>query len=72
MMSGQFFETSYEYLMDREGSLYAYLPDIGMAVSTEGSLACDEKGNVLKFSVENAKWVSVVSMEIAIEQLTMF
>lgn len=49
--------------MDRYGSLYAYLPDIGMAVSTESSLACDEKGNVLKFSVENAKWVSVASME---------
>ncbi len=72
VMNGHFFETSYEYLMDRDGNLYAYMPDIDMAVPTENSLACDEDGNVLKFSVENSKWISVVSMDTAIEQLSMF
>lgn len=72
MLSDQLIEPRYPYLMDRDGNVYAYMPDIGAAVSSENALACDENGKLLRFSVTDAKWMPVVSMETAEEQLAMF
>ena len=72
IISGQLIEPVYPYLMDSDGNAYAYIPDIDAAVSSENSFVCDENGDTLEFSVTNAKWMPVVSIETAEEQLAMF
>lgn len=57
------------YLMDRQGNVYAYLDELDAAVESESVYACDENGNNLSFSVQDAKHLPVLSYESAMEQL---
>lgn len=59
------------YLMDKDGNVYAVIPELNAAVLSENSIACDENGEIVPFSVFDAKRVKVISMESAMEQLAM-
>ncbi len=59
------------YLIDREGNVYIYLPELDAAVESEHSYACDDNGEPVAFSAFDAKRFSVLSMEAALEQLSM-
>ena len=51
--------------------MYAGVPELGAAVLSENAVACDENGELLSFSVFDAKRTKVISMESAMEQLAM-
>lgn len=59
------------YLIDRESNVYIYLDELGAAVESEYAYACDENGEQIAFSVTDAKRLPVLSMEAALEQLSM-
>ena len=59
------------YLIDRESNVYIYLEELGAAVESEYAYACDENGEQIAFSVTEAKRLPVLSMEAALEQLSM-
>ena len=59
------------YLIDKESKVYIYLKDIGAAVESEHSYACDDNGEQIPFCMCTAKRLPVLSMEEAIEQLEM-
>lgn len=71
MMNGYEITPSCTYLLDRDGNVYASIPELDAAVLSENSVACDENGELITFSVFDAKRVKVVSMESAMEQLAM-
>ena len=71
MMNGCEIIPACTYLMDKEGNVYADIPMLGAAVLSENSIACDENGELISFSVYDAKRVKVISMEAAMEQLAM-
>ena len=57
--------------MDKEGNVYAGVPERNAAVLPENSAACDENWELLSFSVFDAKRTKVISMESAKEQSAM-
>lgn len=59
------------YLIDRECNVYLYLDELGAAVESEYSYACDKNGEPITFSAFDAKRLPVLSMEAALEQLSM-
>ncbi len=59
-----------EYLIDNNGQLYIYLSELDAAVASEHSFACDDNGEQIMFSVDEARMLSVISMEEALERLT--
>lgn len=59
------------YLIDRESNVYIYLEELDAAVESEYSYACDENGEPIAFSVFEARKLPVLSMETALEQLSM-
>ena len=71
MMNGCKVTPSFPYLMDNEGNVYADIQELDAAVLSENSIACDENGELLSFSVFDAKRMKVLSMESAMEQLGM-
>ena len=71
MMNGCEVTPSFPYLMDNEGNVYADIQELDAAVLSENSIACDENGELLSFSVFDAKRMKVLSMESAMEQLGM-
>ena len=71
MMNGYAVTPVYTYLMDKDGNVYAGIPELDAAVLSENAIACDENGELIAFSVFDAKRVKVLSMESAMEQLSM-
>lgn len=59
------------YLIDRESNVYIYLDELKAAVESEYAYACDENGDQIAFSVQEARRFPVLSMEAALEQLSM-
>lgn len=59
------------YMIDRENNVYIYLDELSAAVESEHTYACDEHGEQILFSVLEARRLPVLSMEAALEQLTM-
>ena len=59
------------YLIDRESNVYIYLDELKAAVESEYAYACDENGDQIVFSVQEARRFPVLSMEAALEQLSM-
>lgn len=59
------------YLIDRESNVYIYLEELNAAVESEHSYACDKNGKQIYFSSFEAKRLPVLSMETALEQLSM-
>ena len=64
-------DTDSLYLIDRESNVFIYLDELDAAVESEHSYACDENGEAIAFSVSDAKRLPVLSMEAALEQLSM-
>ncbi|MCI8471479.1 MAG: hypothetical protein HFE65_00050 [Clostridiales bacterium] len=71
MLNGYQIMPTCAYLMDRDGNVYADVPELHAAVLSEYSVACDENGEIISFSVYDAKRMKVISMESAMEQLAM-
>lgn len=71
MMNGYAVTPACTYLMDKDGNVYAGIPELDAAVLSENAMACDENGELIQFSVFDAKRVKVLSMESAMEQLSM-
>lgn len=69
LMDGNVIEPSSPYLMDRDGNLYAYIEELDAAIPSENTFACSERGEPIAFPLAKAKWISVISMETALEQL---
>lgn len=69
LMNGSVIEPGYPYLMDCDGNMFAYLEALDAAVPSENTFACDERGAPIEFPLTEAKWISVISMETALEQL---
>lgn len=64
-------DTDSLYLIDRESNVFIYLDELDASVESEHSYACDENGEAIAFSVSDAKRLPVLSMEAALEQLSM-
>lgn len=71
MMNGYEITPACTYLMDKDGNVYAGIPELDAAVISENAVACDNNGKLISFSVFDAKRMKVLSMESAMEQLTM-
>ena len=71
MMNGYEIIPSCNYLIDRDGNVYVSVPELDAAVLSENSVACDENGELLCFSVFDARRMKVITMESAMEQLEM-
>lgn len=59
------------YLIDRDSNVYIYLKELDAAVESEHSFACDENGESIAFSPFEAQRLQVLSMDSALEQLSM-
>ena len=70
LMNGSVITPSYPYLMDCDGNMYAYISELDAAVLSENVFACDDRGEPVAFSLSEARWISVISMESALEQLS--
>ena len=68
---GDFCTPQSTYLIDRESNVYIYLDELKAAVESEYAYACDENGDQIVFSVQEARRFPVLSMEAALEQLSM-
>ncbi len=64
-------DPSSKYMMDKEGNLFIFLPEIEAVVASEHSFACDDNGEQIIFSADNGIRLQVISMEEAIERLTL-
>lgn len=71
MMNGYEITPACTYLMDKDGNVYAGIPELDAAVISENAVAYDNNGKLISFSVFDAKRMKVLSMESAMEQLTM-
>lgn len=71
MMNGYEITPACTYLLDNDGNVYAGIPELDAAVLSENAVACDNNGELISFSVFDAKRMKVLSMEAAMEQLTM-
>lgn len=59
------------YFIDHENNVYVYLEELNAAVESEHSYACDKNGEQICFSSFEAKRLPVISMETALERLSM-
>ena len=59
------------YYIDRENNVYNYLAEINAAVESEHTFACDDNGEQIPFFASNAKGIAVITMEDALERLTL-
>lgn len=59
------------YLIDRDSNVYIYLEELNAAVESEHSFACNENGEPISFSPFEAQRLLVLSMDTALEQLSM-
>lgn len=57
------------YHIDRENNVYIYLDELDAAVESEHTFACDDNGEQIPFSASNAKRISIITMEEAVEKL---
>lgn len=57
------------YYIDRENNVYIYLEELDAAVESEHTFACDDNGEQISFEAKNAKRITVLSMEEAVEKL---
>jgi len=71
VMNGYEITPACTYLLDSDGNVYAGIPELDAAVLSENAVACDENGELISFSVFDAKRMKVLSMESAMEQLSM-
>lgn len=71
MMNGYEITPACTYLIDSESSVYAHIPELDAAVLSENAIACDKNGELISFSVYDAKRMKVLPMESAMEQLEM-
>lgn len=71
MMNGYEIIPTGTYLMDNDGNVYAPIPELNAAVLSENAVACDNNGELISFSLYDAKRTKVLSMESAMEQLEM-
>lgn len=71
MMNGYEITPACTYLIDSESSVYVHIPELDVAVLSESAVACDKNGELISFSVYDAKRMKVLPMESAMEQLEM-
>ena len=67
--NGYEIEGGSRYHIDRENNVYIYLDELDVAVESEHTFACDDNGEQIPFSASNAKRISVITMEEAVERL---
>ena len=53
-----------------EHNVYLYLPELSSAIESESSFACDGEGNDIPFIDKEAKLVSIISFDEALQQLS--
>ena len=70
VINGCEIEGKSRYYIDRESNIYIYLEEIDTAVESEHSFACDDNGEPITFEAKNAKRITVLSMEEAVEKLS--
>lgn len=58
------------YMMDMDHTIYIYLEELGVAVESEHTYACNEQGEELDFSLLEAKRVPIMTMDTAMETLS--
>ena len=59
------------YYIDRENNVYIYLEELDAAVESEHTFACDDNGEQIRFMVNHAKKYSIITMEEALERLSL-
>ena len=70
-MNGYEITPACTYLLDSDGNVYAGISELDAAVLSENAIACNDDGELVSFSVFDAKRTKVLSMESAMEQLSM-
>lgn len=71
MMNGYESTPSGTYLIDGDSNVYFSIPELDAAVLSESAVACDKNGELISFSLFDAKRITILPMESAMEQLEM-
>ena len=69
LINGYEIRTSRPYMIDRSGTVYAYMEGLDVAVTSEILIACDADGREVLFIEHNAQYVYIISYEEAMNRL---
>lgn len=68
-INGQLLEECSRYMLDVQGKVYNYIPELSAAILSENTIAFSEAGQPLKFTTDEARPISVIPLETAMEKL---
>ena len=69
LVNGHELKSAQSYMIDRSGTVYAYIEALGAAVESEILIACGADGQEVRFSYLDAEHIQVISYEEAMSQL---
>ena len=69
LINGYEIRTSRPYMIDRSGTVYAYMEGLDAAVASEIPIACDADGREVRFHEQDALHIRVISYEEALSRL---
>ncbi|SHO54130.1 M28 family peptidase [Anaerocolumna xylanovorans] len=68
-INGQLLAECSRYMLDAQGKVYNYIPELNAAILSENTTAISEAGQSLKFKIGEARLTSVIPLETALELL---
>lgn len=68
-VNGQELKSTQSYMVDRSGTVYAYIEGLDAAVESEILIACNADGQEVRFSYYKAERIRVISYEEAMSRL---
>lgn len=68
-INGQMLDECSRHMMDSQGKVYNYIPELDSAILSENTMAFSKSGQTLKFKSGEAQRVSIISLEAALELL---
>ena len=69
LVNGHELSSAQSYMIDRSGTVYAYIEGLNAAVESEILIACDADGREVQFSHFEAERIRIISYEEAMTQL---
>ncbi len=67
--NGQLLEECSRYMIDAQGKVYNYIPELEAATLSENTTALSAAGQPLKFKIGEAQRISIIPLEAALESL---
>ena len=69
LINGYEIQSSRPYMIDRSGTVYAYMEGLDAAVASEILIACEADGRDVRFQEQDALYIRVISYEEALSRL---